>query len=144
MHWTKLIINNQKLGDDYGFTLVRGSGFRGVAFGGRAHCGAAIGGDCAILGRYSCTLEAGINWICVPFQLSAGRLSLKIESVPATVEVKTSDNMFVSLPVNLMIQVEPQNAKDAFINCKNPRAGARLGAQYGALHCGGYDVGRNV
>ncbi|HRH78589.1 MAG TPA: hypothetical protein PK129_14680, partial [Cellvibrionaceae bacterium] len=66
------------------------------------------------LGRYSCTLEAGINWICVPFQLSAGRLSLKIESVPATVEVKTSDNMFVAVPVNLMIQEEPQNEKDAF------------------------------
>ena len=119
MHWTKLIINNQKARDDYGFTLVRVVGL-GCGFGGRAHCGAAIGGDCAILGRYSCTLEAGINWICVPFQLSAGRLSLKIESVPATVEVKTSDNMFVSLPVNLMIQVEPQNAKDAFYKLQNP------------------------
>ncbi len=77
------------------------------------------------LGRYSCTLEAGINWIFVPFQLSAGRLSLKIESVPATVEVKTSDNMFVSLPVNLMIQVEPQNAKDAFYKLQKPHEQVR-------------------
>ncbi|HMY39510.1 MAG TPA: SPFH domain-containing protein [Marinagarivorans sp.] len=77
------------------------------------------------LGRYSCTLEAGINWIFVPFQLNAGRLSLKIESVPATVEVKTSDNMFVSLPVNLMIQVEPQNAKDAFYKLQKPHEQVR-------------------
>lgn len=77
------------------------------------------------LGRYSCTLEAGINWIFVPLQLSAGRLSLKIESVPATVEVKTSDNMFVSLPVNLMIQVEPQNAKDAFYKLQKPHEQVR-------------------
>lgn len=77
------------------------------------------------LGRYSCTLEAGINWIFVPFQLSAGRLSLKIESVPATVEVKTSDNMFVSLPVNLMIQVEPQNARDAFYKLQKPHEQVR-------------------
>ncbi|MEY4589381.1 MAG: hypothetical protein RL497_1457 [Pseudomonadota bacterium] len=78
-----------------------------------------------LLGRYSCTLTAGINWIFVPFQLSAGRLSLKIESVPATVEVKTSDNMFVSLPVNLMIQVEPQNAKDAFYKLQKPHEQVR-------------------
>lgn len=77
------------------------------------------------LGRYSCTLEAGINWIFVPFQLNAGRLSLKIESVPATVEVKTSDNMFVSLPVNLMIQVEPQNAKEAFYKLQKPHEQVR-------------------
>lgn len=77
------------------------------------------------LGRYSTTLEAGINWIFVPFQLPAGKLSLKIESVPATVEVKTSDNMFVSLPVNLMIQVEPQNAKDAFYKLQKPHEQVR-------------------
>jgi regulator of protease activity HflC (stomatin/prohibitin superfamily) len=77
------------------------------------------------LGRYSCTLEAGLNWIFVPFQLTAGKLSLKIEAVPATVEVKTSDNMFVSLPVNLMIQVEPQNAKDAFYKLEQPHEQVR-------------------
>jgi regulator of protease activity HflC (stomatin/prohibitin superfamily) len=77
------------------------------------------------LGRYSCTLEAGLNWIFVPFQLSAGKLSLKIESVPASVEVKTSDNMFVTLPVNLMIQVEAQNAKDAFYKLQKPHEQVR-------------------
>ena len=70
------------------------------------------------LGRYARTLTPGLNWIWIPFQQTAGKLSLKIESVPATVEVKTLDNMFVALPVNLMIQVEAENAADAFYKLK--------------------------
>ncbi|MCB6185184.1 SPFH domain-containing protein [Leeia sp. TBRC 13508] len=77
------------------------------------------------LGRYSRTLAPGLNWIFIPFQQIAGKLSLKIESVPATVEVKTLDNMFVALPVNLMIQVEPERAADAFYKLQEPHEQVR-------------------
>lgn len=71
-------------------------------------------------GRFTRVLEPGLNWIFFPFQQVAGKLSLKIESVPADVEIKTKDNLFVSLPVNLMIQVNAERASDAFYKLRNP------------------------
>lgn len=74
------------------------------------------------LGRYSRVLEPGLNWIFFPFQRITGRLSLRIDEVQSTVEVKTSDNMFVSLPVSLMIRVQPEHASDAWYRLQNPSA----------------------
>lgn len=71
------------------------------------------------LGRYARVLEPGLNWIFFPFQRVVGTLSLRIDEVQSTVEVKTSDNMFVSLPVSLMIRVEPQQAMDAWYKLQN-------------------------
>lgn len=71
------------------------------------------------LGRFSRTLEPGLNWIFFPFQRVAGLLSLRIDEVQSTVEVKTSDNMFVSLPVSLMIRVTPDRASDAWYKLQN-------------------------
>lgn len=74
------------------------------------------------LGRYSRVLEPGLNWIFFPFQRVTGMLSLRIDEVQSTVEVKTSDNMFVSLPVSLMIRVTPERASHAWYKLQNPSA----------------------
>lgn len=49
------------------------------------------------LGKFSRVIRPGFHFVIFPIQQVAGRLSLKIESVPATVEIKTSDNMFVKV-----------------------------------------------
>lgn len=71
-------------------------------------------------GKFSRVLPPGLNYIFAPIQTIAGTVSLKIDSIKAVVEVKTSDNMFVQLPVDLMIQVDEKNAKDAFYRLQNP------------------------
>lgn len=71
-------------------------------------------------GKFSRTLKPGLNFIFVPFQRVAGNVSLKIDSIKAIVEVKTSDNMFVQLPVDLMIQVDEQSSADAFYKLQKP------------------------
>jgi regulator of protease activity HflC (stomatin/prohibitin superfamily) len=71
-------------------------------------------------GKFSRVLTPGLNYIFAPLQTIAGTVSLKIDSIKAVVEVKTSDNMFVQLPVDLMIQVDEKNAKDAFYRLQNP------------------------
>jgi regulator of protease activity HflC (stomatin/prohibitin superfamily) len=76
-------------------------------------------------GKYSRVLHSGLNFIFMPFQTIAGRLSLKIEPVPANVEVKTIDNMFVILPVNPMIRVDENRAEDAFYKLSDPHEQVR-------------------
>lgn len=66
------------------------------------------------LGRFTRVIDSGFHFVFFPLQKVAGHLSLKIESVSDTVEVKTSDNMFVALPVTLMMKVREDNAQDAF------------------------------
>lgn len=72
------------------------------------------------LGKFSGILKPGLNLILYPFQLPAGKLTLKIREIKTRVEVKTSDNMFVSLPVNLMVQVCASRANDAWYKLSNP------------------------
>lgn len=65
-------------------------------------------------GKFSRTLKPGINYIFFPIQSIAGAVSLKIESIKAQIEIKTSDNQFVHLPVDLMLVVNEDRAQDAF------------------------------
>jgi len=72
-------------------------------------------------GKYSRTLTPGLNWIFPFIQQIAQTLPLRILSIPAHVEIKTADNMFVGLPVTLMFQVEPDRASDAYYKLSKPQ-----------------------
>ena len=72
-------------------------------------------------GKYSRTLTPGLNWIVPGIQQISGKLDLRIQQVPAQVEIKTADNMFVNLPVTLMMQVQPERAADAYYKLSNPQ-----------------------
>ncbi|MEW6563838.1 MAG: SPFH domain-containing protein [Pseudomonadota bacterium] len=70
-------------------------------------------------GRYTKTLSPGLNFILVPVQRIAGVMDLRIQEVHSEVSVKTDDNVFVKLPVNLQLRVVPENASDAFYRLKD-------------------------
>ncbi|WP_054286976.1 SPFH domain-containing protein, partial [Gulbenkiania mobilis] len=71
-------------------------------------------------GRYSRTLKPGLNWI-IPFVQNVARVvDLRIRELQAQVEVKTRDNMFVSLPVAIMVQAVEERAADAYYQLANP------------------------
>jgi regulator of protease activity HflC (stomatin/prohibitin superfamily) len=74
------------------------------------------------LGKYTRVIHPGLNWILYPIQRVAGSVTMKIWSVQHIVEVKTKDNMFVALPVDIMIQAEEIKADKAFYKLQSPAA----------------------
>lgn len=72
-------------------------------------------------GKYSRTLQPGLNWI-IPFgiQRVAATVHLQITQVESRVEIKTIDNMFVTLPVSLMVRVDTAGASAAHYTLNNP------------------------
>jgi regulator of protease activity HflC (stomatin/prohibitin superfamily) len=74
------------------------------------------------MGRFTKTLHPGFNWIFCPFSQVAGTVSLMVNSIESSVEIKTKDNMFVTLPINLMYQVKEEKASNAFYKLHNPSA----------------------
>jgi len=73
-------------------------------------------------GKYSRTLTPGLNLIIPVVQQVVSVVSLKVQEVKSEIEVKTQDNMFVRLPVALMIKVRPENAADAYYKLSKPES----------------------
>lgn len=72
-------------------------------------------------GKFSRVLAPGLNWIFPGIQRIAKVMDLRVEELSAQVEVKTRDNMFVSLPVAIMVRVLPQRAADAYYQLAAPQ-----------------------
>lgn len=73
------------------------------------------------LGKFSGTLSPGLNWIIpAPFSKVVHMADLKITEIKSDVEVKTSDNAFVNLPVSLMIRVSPSSVVDSYYKLDDP------------------------
>jgi regulator of protease activity HflC (stomatin/prohibitin superfamily) len=71
-------------------------------------------------GRFSRTLEPGLNFIFVPFQSIAGAVDLRIMEVRSEVNIKTKDNVFVELPVNIQLRVDAARVSEAFYKLADP------------------------
>lgn len=71
-------------------------------------------------GRYSSTLTPGLNFIVPIVQRIAVRLELRVQEIKATVEIRTSDNAFVNLPVAIMVQVQANRASEAYYKLAKP------------------------
>lgn len=78
------------------------------------------------LGKYSRTIHPGLNFLWFPpIQKVAGRVSLRITEISANaqrVSIKTTDNVFVGLPVSIMIRVIPEDAYESFYQLSNPES----------------------
>ncbi|MFC3531156.1 SPFH domain-containing protein [Vogesella facilis] len=72
-------------------------------------------------GKFSRVMTPGLNWIFPGIQRVAKVMDLRVEELSAQVEVKTRDNMFVSLPVAIMVRVLPQRAADAYYQLAAPQ-----------------------
>lgn len=73
------------------------------------------------LGKYSRTLGPGLNFILpFPFSRTVKIIDLRIQEIKRGIEVKTSDNMFVGIPVTIMYQVDEERAAEAFYKLDNP------------------------
>ena len=71
-------------------------------------------------GRFLRVADPGLNWK-VPFiDAVAGMVSLRVNQINLTMETKTKDNVFVTIPISVQNRVRPEKVYDAFYKLSNP------------------------
>jgi regulator of protease activity HflC (stomatin/prohibitin superfamily) len=71
-------------------------------------------------GRFLRVAEPGLNWRWPFIDRVAGRVSLRINQIALTMETKTKDNVFVTIPISVQSRVRPEKVFDAFYRLSNP------------------------
>ncbi len=71
-------------------------------------------------GKFLRAADPGLNWK-VPFiDRVMGRVSLRVEQIKLTMETKTQDNVFVTIPISVQTRVRPEKVYDAFYKLSDP------------------------
>src|SRR5690349_358952 len=73
-------------------------------------------------GKFLRIAEAGLNWKSPFFDSVAGTLSLKVGQINLTMETKTKDNVFVTIPISVQNRVRAEKVYDAFYKLADPAA----------------------
>ncbi len=79
----------------------------------------------AVITRFGTFLrvaEAGLNWKTPYFDSVAGMVSLRVNQITLTMETKTKDNVFVTIPISVQNRVRPEKVYDAFYKLSDPVA----------------------
>ena len=82
-------------------------------------------GQLAIITRFGKFLrvaEPGLNWKAPYFDTVAGLVSLRVNQINLTMETKTRDNVFVTIPISVQNRVRPEKVYDAFYKLSDPVA----------------------
>ena len=73
-------------------------------------------------GKFLRIAEAGLNWKSPFFDSVAGRVSLRVIQITLTMETKTKDNVFVTIPISVQNRVRPEKVYDAYYRLADPVA----------------------
>jgi regulator of protease activity HflC (stomatin/prohibitin superfamily) len=73
-------------------------------------------------GKFLRVAEAGLNWKRPFFDTVAGLVSLRVNQITLTMETKTKDNVFVTIPISVQNRVKPENVYDAYYKLADPVA----------------------
>src|SRR5579871_3059291 len=71
-------------------------------------------------GKFLRVAEAGLNWKRPFFDSVAGVVSLRVNQITLTMETKTRDNVFVTIPISVQNRVRPDRVFDAYYKLSNP------------------------
>jgi regulator of protease activity HflC (stomatin/prohibitin superfamily) len=71
-------------------------------------------------GKFLRVAEPGLNWKMPYIDTVAGVVSLRVNQISLTMETKTKDNVFVTIPISVQNRVRPEKAFDAFYKLANP------------------------
>src|SRR6202521_3868928 len=71
-------------------------------------------------GRFLRVANPGLNWKWPFIDGVAGRISLRVNQITLTMETKTKDNVFVTIPISVQNKVRPEKAYDAFYKLSDP------------------------
>src|SRR6202051_3170928 len=73
-------------------------------------------------GKFLRVAEAGLNWKAPYLDTVAGIVSLRVNQITLTMETKTKDNVFVTIPISVQNRVRPECVYDAFYKLADPVA----------------------
>src|SRR5450631_4336455 len=73
-------------------------------------------------GKFLRVAEAGLNWKTPYFESVAGKMSLRVNQITLTMETKTKDNVFVTIPISVQNRVRPEKVFDAYYKLSDPTA----------------------
>jgi regulator of protease activity HflC (stomatin/prohibitin superfamily) len=73
-------------------------------------------------GKFLRVADPGINFKIPVFDTIAGRVSLRVSQISLTMETKTRDNVFVTIPISVQNRVRPEKVYDAFYKLADPTA----------------------
>jgi regulator of protease activity HflC (stomatin/prohibitin superfamily) len=71
-------------------------------------------------GKFLCVANPGLNWKWPFIDSVAGRVSLRVNQITLTMETKTKDNVFVTIPISVQNRVRPEKVYDAYYKLSNP------------------------
>jgi len=71
-------------------------------------------------GKFLRVAEPGLNWKKPFLEAVEGRVSLRVNQITLTMETKTKDNVFVTIPISVQNRVRPEKAFDAYYKLSNP------------------------
>ncbi len=71
-------------------------------------------------GKFLRVAEPGLNWKWPFIDSIAGRVSLRVNQITLTMETKTRDNVFVTIPISVQNRVRPEKVYDAYYKLSNP------------------------
>src|SRR5579863_5933700 len=73
-------------------------------------------------GKFLRVAEPGLNWKAPYFDSVSGLVSLRVNQINLTMETKTKDNVFVTIPISVQNRVRPEKVYDAFYKLSDPVA----------------------
>jgi regulator of protease activity HflC (stomatin/prohibitin superfamily) len=73
-------------------------------------------------GKFLRVAEAGLNWKTPYIDKVSGMVSLRVNQIALTMETKTKDNVFVTIPISVQNRVRPERVYDAFYKLSDPVA----------------------
>ena len=71
-------------------------------------------------GKFLFVATPGLNWKWPLIDDVAGRVSLRVNQITLTMETKTKDNVFVTIPISVQNRVRPEKVYDAYYKLSNP------------------------
>ena len=73
-------------------------------------------------GKFQRVADAGLNWKTPYIDKVSGMVSLRVNQIALTMETKTKDNVFVTIPISVQNRVRPERVYDAFYKLSDPVA----------------------
>jgi len=73
-------------------------------------------------GKFLRVAEPGLNWKRPFFDSVTGTVSLRVNQITLTMETKTKDNVFVTIPISVQNRVRPEKVYDAYYKLSDPVA----------------------
>ena len=71
-------------------------------------------------GKFLRVADPGLNWKWPLIDTIAGRISLRVNQITLTMETKTKDNVFVTIPISVQNRVRPEKVYDAYYKLSDP------------------------